>query len=110
MVVLDLKSKAGHRAWLFVKTFTKTTWILIVVMIIQNGFAVWMLERQHFPEMKGSMLNQTGTMAWLPLTPLINLNDIGDKLHKNLSRIPVLVWLFVALIITQICTANLPAC
>ena len=32
---------------------------------------------------------------------------IGDKLHSNLSRIAVVVWLFVALIITQSYTASL---
>ncbi|MED6157671.1 hypothetical protein PIB30_025449 [Stylosanthes scabra] len=33
--------------------------------------------------------------------------DIGDKLHNNLSRVAMVVWLFVALIIMQTYTANL---
>lgn len=32
---------------------------------------------------------------------------IGGKLHSNLSRMAMVVWLFVALVITQIYTANL---
>ncbi|XP_061348960.1 glutamate receptor 2.8-like [Gastrolobium bilobum] len=105
VMVVPIKSKAGHRAWLFVKPFTKTMWILIAAMIIYNGFVLWMLERHHWPELKGSMLNQTGTMAWLALTPLISFN--GGKLHHSLSRMAMVVWLFVALIITQSYTANL---
>ncbi|KAJ1423135.1 Ionotropic glutamate receptor [Sesbania bispinosa] len=46
-------------------------------------------------------------MAWLTLTPLINFNDLGDKLHNSLSRMTMVVWLFVALIITQTYSANL---
>uniref|UniRef100_A0A251UBK5 Putative ionotropic glutamate receptor n=1 Tax=Helianthus annuus TaxID=4232 RepID=A0A251UBK5_HELAN len=32
--------------------------------------------------------------------------ELGDKLHSNLSRMVVVVWLFVALIITQSYTAS----
>ncbi|KAG2372003.1 Glutamate receptor 2.8 Ligand-gated ion channel 2.8 Precursor [Vigna angularis] len=105
LMVVPLKSKMDHRAWLFMKPFTKTMWVLILAMVIYNGFILWMLERRHSPEITGSMLNQTGTMAWLGLTPLIKLD--GDKLHSNLSKMVMVVWLFVALIITQTYTANL---
>ncbi|KAL1350070.1 hypothetical protein AAHE18_07G200100 [Arachis hypogaea] len=107
VMVVPLKSKTGHRAWLFVKPFTKTMWILIVLVIIYNVFVLWMLERNHFCELKGSILKQYGNIAWLAMTPLVNLNDIGDKLHNNLSRVAMVVWLFVALIIMQTYTANL---
>jgi len=74
VMVVPLKSKVIQRAWLFTKPFTKTMWILILAMIVYNGFILWMLERRHSPEITGSMLNQTGTMAWLALTPLIKLD------------------------------------
>ncbi|XP_027927943.1 glutamate receptor 2.8-like [Vigna unguiculata] len=105
VMVVPLKSKVDHRAWLFFKPFTKSMWVLILAMVIYNGFILWMLERRHSPEITGSMLNQTGTMAWLALTPLIKLD--GDKLHSNLSKMVMVVWLFVALILTQTYTANL---
>ena len=38
---------------------------------------------------------------------LIIIDCAGDKLHSNLSRMTMLVWLFVALVITQTYTANL---
>ncbi|KAG2372004.1 Glutamate receptor 2.8 Ligand-gated ion channel 2.8 Precursor [Vigna angularis] len=105
VMVVPLKSNVDQRGWLFMKPFTKTMWLLILAMVIYNGFILWMLERRHSPEITGSMLNQTGTMAWLALTPLIKLD--GDKLHSNLSKMVMVVWLFVALIITQTYTANL---
>lgn len=72
VMVVPLQSKSAHRAWLFMKPFTKTMWVLIVAMAIYNGFVLWMLERCHSPEIRGSMLNQTGTVAWLALTPLVS--------------------------------------
>ena len=72
VMVVPIKSRSGHRAWLFVKPFTKTMWISILVMIIYNGFVLWMLERHHCTEPKSSMVKHTGTMAWLALTPLLN--------------------------------------
>ncbi|KAG4960756.1 hypothetical protein JHK87_037389 [Glycine soja] len=105
VMVVPLKSKLAHRTWLFMKPYTKTMWALILAMIIYNGFILWMLERRHNPEIRGSMLNQTGSMAWLALTPLIKLD--GDRLHSNLSKMAMVVWLFVVLIITQTYTANL---
>ena len=95
VMVVPLKSKTGHRAWLFVKPFTKTMWVLIVVVIIYNGFVLWMLERQHFPELKGSMLTQTGTMAWLALTPIINLNGNLRFYKLTFYDLIIITWLII---------------
>ncbi|XP_029124982.1 glutamate receptor 2.8 [Cajanus cajan] len=105
VMIVPVKSKTGNRAWLFLKPFTKVMWILILVIIVYNGFVVWLIERNHRPELKGPILHQTTTMLWLAFYSLFSLN--GDKLHSNLSRVATVVWLFVALIITQIYTANL---
>ncbi|KAI4333608.1 hypothetical protein L6164_018392 [Bauhinia variegata] len=105
VMVVPLQSKAGNRTWLFLKPFTKTMWVLIGAMVVYNGFVLWLMEKNHCPELKGSLLNQSGTMMWLAFTTLISLH--GDKLHSNLSRMTMVMWLFVALIITQSYTANL---
>ena len=41
---------------------------------------------------------------WMKFTSLVTT---GEKLHSNLSRLSMVVWLFVALVITQSYTANL---
>eukprot|EP00256_Glycine_max_P069935 XP_025984530.1 glutamate receptor 2.8-like [Glycine max] len=105
VMVVPVKSKTGGRTWLFMKPFTKLMWILILVIIFYNGFVVWMIERNHCPELKGPILHQTTTMLWLAFCSLFSLN--GDRLHSNLSRVAMVVWFFVALIITQIYTASL---
>ncbi|KAI4333612.1 hypothetical protein L6164_018396 [Bauhinia variegata] len=105
VMVVPLQSKASNRTWLFLKPFTKIMWVLIGAMAVYNGFVLWLIEKNNCPELKGSVLNQSGTMMWLAFTTLISLH--GDKLHSNLSRMTMVMWLFVALIITQSYTANL---
>ncbi|KAG4390136.1 hypothetical protein AAZX31_06G217800 [Glycine max] len=105
VMIVPVKSKTGNRAWLFLKPFTKLMWVLILVIIVYNGFVVWLIERNHCAELKGPILHQTTTMLWLAFCSLFSVN--GDRLHSNLSRVATVVWLFVALIITQTYTASL---
>ncbi|KAM1001170.1 hypothetical protein FF1_007715 [Malus domestica] len=82
---------------------------------------IWLIERNHCPELKGSIQNQIG--IWLAFNPLFSLNGkqvkqqfvadfngpvaLRNKLSSNLSRIAMVMWLFMALVITQTYTANL---
>ncbi|XP_059451031.1 glutamate receptor 2.8-like [Corylus avellana] len=63
------------------------------------------LQRNHHPNFRGNIRNQIGTMLSLSFTTLFSLQ--GVKLHSNLSRMAMAVWLFVALVITQSFTASL---
>ncbi|CAI9784242.1 unnamed protein product [Fraxinus pennsylvanica] len=103
MVVPILRHSS--RAWLFVKPFTKAMWFLTFFINVFNGFVVWSIERNYCSELRGPVLNQIGTLLWLAFATLFSLR--GEKLHSNLSRMATLVWLFVALIITQSYTASL---
>nr|KYP31927.1 Glutamate receptor 3.6 [Cajanus cajan] len=95
-MIVPVKSKTGNRAWLFLKPFTKVIWILILVIIFYNGFVVWLIERNHRPELKGPIMHQV-VVGFL----------FSVLIECNLSRVATVVWLFMALIITQIYTASL---
>ncbi|XP_062094428.1 glutamate receptor 2.7-like [Humulus lupulus] len=106
VMIVPVRSKTSNRAWLFLKPFTMSMWLFIVIVNIYNGFVVWLIERNYCPQLKDSpILDQIGTLFWLAFSTLFSLH--GDKLHSNLSRMTMLVWLFVALVITQTYTANL---
>ncbi|PON92788.1 Ionotropic glutamate receptor, metazoa [Trema orientale] len=106
VMVVPVRSKTSNKAWLFLKPFTLSMWVVIVAVNVYNGFVVWLIERNHCPDLKeGSLPNQIGTLFWLAFSTLFSLH--GEKLHSNLSRMAMLVWLFVALVITQTYTANL---
>ncbi|KAL6283571.1 hypothetical protein ACE6H2_014500 [Prunus campanulata] len=105
IVPVPVRSRTREKAWLFIKPFTNAMWVLIGATSIYNGFVIWLIERNHRPELKGSISNQVGTLIWLAFSTLFSLN--GNKLNSNLSRITMVVWLFMALVIMQTYTAKL---
>ncbi|CAN1238535.1 Glutamate receptor 2.7 [Linum grandiflorum] len=105
VMIVPLQSKKVNRAWLITKPFTTSLWLLILILNLYNGYVVWMIERDQSLDPKGSLLNEVGVMMSLSFTTLFSLQ--GSKLTSNLSRMTMVVWLFMALVITQTYTANL---
>lgn len=105
LVLIVAIQSQSNRSWLFLKPFTKAMWFLTASINVYNGFVIWMIERNYCSELKGSPLNQIGTLLWLAFATLFSPQ--GEKLHSNLSRAATLVRLFVALIISQSYTASL---
>ncbi|KAK9221625.1 hypothetical protein WN944_010052 [Citrus x changshan-huyou] len=105
-MVVYVKPRSAEGAWLFKKPFSTSMWAATGAIVLYNGFVVWLIERKHHPEFtRGTKLNQVGSMISLSFTTLFSLH--GAKLHSNLSRMTMIVWLFVALIITSSYTASL---
>ncbi|KAJ6433518.1 hypothetical protein OIU84_017247 [Salix udensis] len=111
-MLITAKTKNINRAWVFTKPFSTSMWISIGVINIYNGLVVWLIERNYEQDRnaeirRGSLLNQIGYMLYSAFKTLFSLNV--DKLSSNLSRIVMVVWLFLALVITQSFTASLSA-
>ncbi|KAH9791262.1 glutamate receptor [Citrus sinensis] len=105
-MVVYVKPRIAEGAWLFKKPFSTWMWAATGAIVLYNGFVVWLIERKHHPEFtRGTKLNQLGSMISLSFTTLFSQH--GAKLHSNLSRMTMIVWLFVALIITSSYTASL---
>lgn len=73
VMVVPVQSEGCDKAWLFMKPFTKSMWVFIVLVNVYNGFVVWFVERNHCPELKGSIVNQIGTLIWLAFSTLFSL-------------------------------------
>ncbi|KAH9802386.1 glutamate receptor [Citrus sinensis] len=81
LVMIVPVQKSGNKTLLFLKPFTRAMWILVAVISIYNGFVVWLIERNHWPELTGSTLHQTGTFFWLSF----NLHVISQTYTANLT-------------------------
>ncbi|KAJ9538517.1 hypothetical protein OSB04_031250 [Centaurea solstitialis] len=103
-MIVPVRYRLSNQAWLFLKPFTAEMWWLIAVITIYNGFIIWLIERKHCED-EDDVITQIGIVFWLAFTTLFTLR--GDRLHSNLSRMAMVMWLFVALIITQSYTASL---
>ncbi|KAM7276874.1 hypothetical protein ACFE04_018740 [Oxalis oulophora] len=94
-----------QKAWLFFKPFTSTMWIATAIVNVYNGFAISLIERNFQPAFRGPIHNQIG--AWLALSFTTLFSIPGERMHNNLSRLPMVIWLFMALVITSSFTASL---
>lgn len=72
-MIVPFRPLGSDRAWLFMKPFTKAMWVLIGAINVYNGFVVWLIERKHCPDLKGSTLNQMGASLSLSFTTLFSL-------------------------------------
>ncbi|KAJ0489702.1 putative periplasmic binding protein-like I [Helianthus annuus] len=105
-MIVPVRSRLSNQPWLFLKPFTAEMWWLIAAITTYNGFVIWLIERSHNKSLQGpNIVTQIGIVFWLAFTSLFTLR--GDKMHSNLSRMAIVVWLFVALVITQSYTASL---
>ncbi|KAB5530023.1 hypothetical protein DKX38_020104 [Salix brachista] len=111
-MLIIVRTKNINRAWLLTKPFSTSMWITIGIINIYNGFVVWLIERNDERNRdaeirRGSLLKQIGYMLYSAFKTLFSLNV--DNLSSNLSRIVMVVWLFLALVLTQSFTACLSA-
>ncbi|KAJ6767000.1 IONOTROPIC GLUTAMATE RECEPTOR [Salix purpurea] len=92
-------------AWMFMKPFTKGMWLATGAILIYTMFIVWFLEHHTNPEFKGSWKNQMGTALWFTFSSLYFAHR--EKVYSNLTRVVLVIWLFVVLILNSSYTASL---
>ncbi|KAL2488375.1 Glutamate receptor 2.2 [Forsythia ovata] len=91
--------------WFFLKPLSGRLWITSAGSFILTGFVVWLIEHPINEEFQGSVASQIGTIVWFAASTLVYAHR--EKLHSNISKFVVGVWLFVVLILTSSYTANL---
>ncbi|XP_024160178.2 glutamate receptor 2.7 [Rosa chinensis] len=97
--------KAEQLEWMFIKPFTGKMWAATGGILVYTILIIWFLERLANPEFSGPLMNQIGTATWFAFTSLFFSHR--EKIYNNLTRVVVVMWLFVVLILTSSYTANL---
>ncbi|KAM4100837.1 hypothetical protein ACJW30_05G098300 [Castanea mollissima] len=92
-------------AWMFLKPLTWKMWLMTGVVLIYTMLIVWFLEHQYSLEFNGPLKNQIGTTLWFTFSTLFFAHT--ERVYSNLTRVVVVVWLFVVLILTSSYIANL---
>ncbi|XP_031254446.1 glutamate receptor 2.9-like [Pistacia vera] len=105
VMVVTIKTDKSQEAWVFMRPFTKGMWCLMAAMSVFTGFVVWLIEHKTNDEFNGSPVQQFGKVLWFSFTTLY----LGqrDSHGNNLSRLVMVPWLFLILIVTASFTANL---
>ncbi|KAK8273815.1 hypothetical protein V6Z12_D10G032000 [Gossypium hirsutum] len=98
-------AKSEESAWMFMKPFTWEMWMATGAMLIYTMFIVWFLEHRSNPEFEGTWKTQIGTAMWFTCSSLFFAHR--ENVQNNFTRVVVIVWLFVSLVLTSSYTASL---
>ncbi|XP_047326939.1 glutamate receptor 2.9-like [Impatiens glandulifera] len=97
--------RPAHERWIFLKPFALDLWFGSAALMLYTMFMVWFMERGSNPDFSGSWRDQLGHALWFAFTSLFMAHR--ERIQRNYTRVVVVVWLFVALLLTQSFTANL---
>ncbi|KAJ1695423.1 hypothetical protein LUZ63_012121 [Rhynchospora breviuscula] len=93
---------------MLLKPFTRNLWITLFLLMFYNFSVIWYLERndkkseEHF---RGPWYKQFGATFWIIGNTIFQNN--GEKIGSFYSKIVILSWLLVVLIISSCFTASL---
>ncbi|TXG47513.1 hypothetical protein EZV62_026807 [Acer yangbiense] len=98
-------AKYEESAWMFMRPFTWKMWVVTGVILIYTMLIVWLLEHKQNPDFNGPWQNQICTALWFTFSSLFFAHR--ERIYSNLTRVVVVVWLFVVLILNSSYTASL---
>ncbi|XP_048562795.1 glutamate receptor 2.9-like [Triticum urartu] len=92
-------------AWTFLDPLTADLWLGTGAFFVFTGFVVWCIEHRTNKDFRGPPGSQIGSVFYFSFSTLVFAHR--ERILNNLSRIAVVVWLFVVLILQQSYTASL---
>ncbi|KAK2631951.1 hypothetical protein EUGRSUZ_L02214 [Eucalyptus grandis] len=104
-MIVPIETSRSTNTWIFFKPLTVDLWLVIGAFFVFTGFVVWTIEHNDNDEFKGPLARQIGIVMWFSFSTLFFAQR--EKLISNWSKVVVIVWLFVVLILTSSYTANL---
>uniref|UniRef100_J3MXP2 Glutamate receptor n=1 Tax=Oryza brachyantha TaxID=4533 RepID=J3MXP2_ORYBR len=101
-MIVPVKDNRDKNTWVFLKPLTSGLWFGSIAFFIYTATVIWLLERRiNNAELTGSFLHQLGIAIYF------SFFADRERLDSILSRLVVIVWVFVLLVITSSYTANL---
>lgn len=104
-MLVPINDNRKKDAWAFLDPLTTDLWLASGAFFIFTGFVVWLIEHRINNEFRGEPAEQLGTVLYFSFSTLVFAHR--EKVLSNLSRIVVIVWLFVVLVLQSSYTASL---
>ncbi|RVW79140.1 Glutamate receptor 2.9 [Vitis vinifera] len=106
VMILQARSEEPHKAWMFMKPFTREMWVVTGALLVYTMFIVWVVEYQsNNPAFRGPWKSQLGTALWFTFSSLFFAHR--ETIRSNITRVVIVVWLFVVFVLTSSYTASL---
>uniref|UniRef100_A0A0D9XDY9 Ionotropic glutamate receptor C-terminal domain-containing protein n=1 Tax=Leersia perrieri TaxID=77586 RepID=A0A0D9XDY9_9ORYZ len=101
-MIVPVKDDRDKNMWVFLKPLTTDLWFGSIAFFIYTAIVIWLLERRiNNAELTGSFFRQLGIAIYF------SFFADRERVDSILSRLVVIVWVFVLLVITSSYTANL---
>ncbi|CAM0951454.1 unnamed protein product [Alopecurus aequalis] len=101
-MIVPVKEDMIKNMWIFLKPLSTGMWFGSIIFFIYTGMAVWLLEYLNGNE----HVHGPFSLKQLGITMFFSIFEEKEKLGRFLSRIVLLVWMFVLLVLTSSYTAN----
>ncbi|GAB2276268.1 hypothetical protein Dimus_010999 [Dionaea muscipula] len=104
-MVVPMKGSDKKNAWIFLRPLSSELWITSLLFFAFMAFVIWALEHRINPQFQGPMRQQVGTSLYYSFSTMVFAH--GHVIFNNLTRLVVIIWVFLLLILTQSYTASL---
>ncbi|KAJ4813620.1 Glutamate receptor [Rhynchospora pubera] len=100
-MIVPVHKAVNKNTFIFLMPLTTDLWLGSIVLFIYTGITILILEPKIRTSLKGSLSGHLGTIMYL------SVFGYQEKLENILSKIVVIVWAFVLLVLTSSYTASL---
>ncbi|KAF7065615.1 hypothetical protein CFC21_071703 [Triticum aestivum] len=104
-MLVPVQDRRQKTAWTFLRPLTADLWLGTGAFFVFTGFVVWSIEHRINQDFRGSPTSQIGSVFYFSFSTLVFAHR--EQILNNFSRIAIVVWLFVVLIVQQSYTASL---
>ncbi|BAS96557.1 Os06g0190500, partial [Oryza sativa Japonica Group] len=104
MLVLAKNESESKIEWVFLKPLTKELWFATVIFFLFTALVIWIIEHPRNMEYQGSNTRQLSTALYFAFSTLTFSH--GQIIKSPLSKIVVVIWCFVVLVLVQSYTAS----
>ncbi|XP_035545287.1 glutamate receptor 2.7-like isoform X2 [Juglans regia] len=104
-LAMIVPEKTDSSPLMFAKPFTWEMWVVTGAILMYTMVIVWILERQYNSDFNGSWKDQICTALWFTFSSIFFAHR--ERIHNNYTRLVIVVWLFIVLILTSSYTASL---
>uniref|UniRef100_A0A0D9XDZ7 Glutamate receptor n=1 Tax=Leersia perrieri TaxID=77586 RepID=A0A0D9XDZ7_9ORYZ len=104
-MLVPVQDRRQKTAWTFLQPLTADLWLGAGAFFIFTGFVVWFIEHRTNEGFRGPPVSQIGSVFYFSFSTLVFAHR--EKIVNNLSRIVLVIWIFVVLILQQSYTASL---
>ncbi|MQL98536.1 hypothetical protein Taro_031254 [Colocasia esculenta] len=104
-MVVPARYLGGKSGWIFLEPLVLELWLAAGGFFLFTAFVIWLLEHRVNPEFRGPPSYHVGAVLYFSFSTLVFAHK--ERVVRNLTRVVVVVWLFVVLILTSSYTASL---